>query len=261
MKFASSALLVGLVLSFGCSKDELVSEQPLVSVDNTIEGDVVVGNESKLLVRNAIGPVIVSSSGDSNRVHWFMNRVVTGRSNDVTEARAQLGLIELMSNSNGDTLTFASHYPLDMSRFRYTTLVSLSIPYRMRCIVDGVQGTTYISHLGADLVVRNAHSVIVIGQNASCDIASMDGGDTVEVAIPDSGFCTVQATTGDIILNIPALTSANVTARAINGSVSYSNLTFSGLSQLSDSLSGVLGGGSGRILLRTGGGNIIIRGL
>lgn len=261
MRFMASVLLGGLVFFFGCSKDDFVPEETLVSVDDRIEGDVATGIGRTILVRNAIGPAILSSSGDSTKVHWFMNRAVSGRSNDVNEARTQLGLIELSSYANGDTLAFASQYPLDMSRFRYTTLISLSIPYQMKCVVDGVQGTTYASHLGADLIVRNAHSVIVIGHNASCDIASIGGGDTVEVAIPDGGFCYVQAIAGDIALRIPMSTSAIVTARAINGSVSYSSLAFTGLSQSVDSLSGTLGGGSGRILLRTGGGSITIQGI
>lgn len=259
-KLTTTVLLFATAAFSSCTKvDDSLAVKDLVTVSDRVDREIAIVNENTVRVRNAIGSVIVDWGGDTSKVRWFMNRQVTGERE--SESRAQLSSIQLERQLNGDTVNFVSQYPLDMSKFSYATLVSLGIPYYMKTFVDGSGGSTLISNLGGDVVVRNAHGIKIINLNGSCDLSSSDGGDTVNISIPAGGFCFVTKARGKILLRIPVNTSATVSARATNGTVSHSSLTFSDLVQNADSLSGKLGAGYGQIRLRTGDGSIVIQGL
>ncbi|MBI5474059.1 MAG: hypothetical protein HY961_17115, partial [Ignavibacteriae bacterium] len=207
---STTFLALTCVMLLACKDDDLTGQKPLSTVEDRSNGEVVLTTEQVVMVQNAIGPVIVDWGGDSTKVSWFLNKQVSVYDDDTREARAQLNSIQLTNRLNGDTVIFASVYPADMSRFIYTALVSLSVPYRKKCYVNGVSGKTTISNLGGDVMVRNAHGVKVAGLNASCDVASIDGGDTIEVAIPVGGLCNIVAGTGNVLLRIPSSTSATL---------------------------------------------------
>ncbi len=261
-EFLKSTIFLALtcVMVLACKNDDLTGQKPLSTVEDRTNGEVALTIEQVVMVQNAIGPVIVDWGGDSTKVSWFFNKQVSVYDDDTREARAQLSAIRLTSRLNGDTMSFASVSPSDMSRFIYTALVSLGVPYRKKCYINGVSGKTTLSNLGGDVMVWNAHGVKIVGVTGSCDVASIDGGDTVEVAIPTGGLCKIVAETGNILLRIPSSTSATLGARAMNGSVSYSGLVINDRFHQGDSLSGKLGEGGGVINLRTGNGSIVVQG-
>jgi hypothetical protein len=74
-----------------------------------------------------------------------------------------------------------------MSRFGYEALLSLGVPYHMRCVVDNVNGSTSVANLGGEIIVRNSRGLNVTGFNGSCDILALEGLDNLEVALPSGG--------------------------------------------------------------------------
>jgi hypothetical protein len=255
---APSLVLPLLLIVSSCTKDDPVQLQDQVASDR-LSGESVLSSETTLNVRNGIGPVVIEWGGLEDRIRWFVNRQVTGY--DIRESRAQLQAIQLREQRGADTAYVATSYPVQMNQFRYEALLSVGIPYRMRCLVDSVDGSITIAHLGADVRIRNTHGVSIDALNASCDIMALDGPNTLNIILPDGGHCIVTAAEGDISLTVPASVSATVSARSRNGSVTHAGLSFGSLVQVVDSLSGMLGAGSGEIRLYTSRGNILIRGM
>jgi hypothetical protein len=189
----------------------------------------------------------------------MLDRKVNGENE--LDAKAFLSSIALTWEFGRDTLRFSPQTPTGIIGYSFSTLVTLGIPFRMPCVIDGVQGTTTVADLGANVVIRNVHAVVVQRLNASCDIISLDGGVSCEVALPPSGSCVISAVKGTITLKVPTNTSANVTARTSNGSISYTNLTFTELNQQTGTFTGKLGAGNAQVRLETNEGNIVIQGV
>ncbi len=254
------SILLLVALFAGCTKGVPDIVKSPETAGDQIDGSIPLANKRVVILKNSIGPAMLKWGGVKDSIRWGLSRQVTGENS--RDAAALLGSIGLFAESNGDTVRFYVQAPTGITRFTFSTLVSLGVPYdSMAYIIDGVQGTTTVADLGANLRIRNVHGVTVKRLNASCDIVSSDGGVTTEVALPPDGFCYITAVKGTITLKVPTNTSANVTARTTHGSISYSNLTFTGLNQQTGSLSGRLGAGNGQIRLETGEGNIVIQGI
>ena len=135
----------------------------------------------------------------------------------------------------------------------------MEVPYQMLCQIENATEGIYVFDLDSTLFINNAKDNIEIQRhNGSCEINTSKGNISVEIALPDSGFCRCSTSMGDIVMKLPVTTSATVYAKSNEGTVGYTNLTFSSLSQKTDFLSGTLGTGDGEIYLETQKGNIQI---
>ena len=264
MKLSFLPLCVSLAaLGAGCWNDLPMFEKPLETASDRIDGTLPLEGERAIALNNSLGSVSLHWGGVEDSIRWGLSRQVTGENKgDAALLLGAVGLIREFSASH-DTVRFFAQAPNTIPAYTFQTLISLGVPYdsMSHLIIDGVQGTTDVADLGTDLRIRNVHAVTVKRLNASCDILSADGGVNCEVAIPPAGSCVITATHGTITLKIPTNTSANFSAHATNGIVSYSNLAFTGLVQRADSLSGTLGAGNGQIRLETNEGNIVIQGI
>jgi len=80
------------------------------------------------------------------------------------------------------------------------------------------------------------------------------------ITVPSNLSITIDNVNGSIQLEIPQTTSANFSARLVNGSISLQNLILHNKVVTSKSLLGTLGDGQGTISLRTTNGNIDVLG-
>ncbi len=237
-------------------------ETPVLPMD-TVTGNVTGGHPIALQVRlltfkNTIGALRLTSAETDTHVNFRLASQVTNPAGPAPST--QLSAIQMVVDLRFDSLHFFINYPREEKRYRYAAEAVFLFPYRYACLVDSVQGTTTISDVGATLTVRNVRDIRVLRQAGSCSISSLGGGVYAEVTIPLNGRCIITAESGDITLKIPANTSANVTARTSNGTVTSVGLTYRTLAQQQTSLTGQLeAGGSGEIRLETGQGNISIQ--
>ena len=249
-------LLAACVTLMSCTKYEAPTTSPQ-TVSTTVTSAYALGGRTHIAVRNAIGPLTLIGGETDASVNIVMNLQVT--SLEGLKAFTQLSSIQVVDQSQGDTLRLVVNYPRSEPRYVYAAHPTFLTPYRVACSIDSVQGVVTVSDLGALLTIRNAHAVRVMRHDGSCNIESIDGGVYAEVKLSANGNCVVNVASGDITLKVPASTSANVTARSLSGTVSHSGLTFSGLNQQQSSLTGRLGTGNGEIRLETASGNIVIQ--
>jgi len=252
------AILIVLILPafVGCMNDDF---SPIVEpnlAEDRLDGEIPLTSGRTLIAENIIGPIIINGEGLGNVVRWFMNRQVMGE-DPVTTLSSQLPNIKLITDQSSESLKCEIHYPRDMSRFRYATLLSLGVPYNIACRINRVDGDLNVLDLGSNLWIQNAHMVKTLRINGSCEIGSLSSD---QMVLPVGGFCKVSAN-GTITLRIPSTTSASLFAQTTSGSVSYTNLAISNINQQQRSLKGKLGDGSGEIRLETARGDIIIDGI
>lgn len=258
----SLVLLLGVVAAIfltGCTKGAPPQATLLETATDELNSRFPVTIERAFLLNNHIGAINVKWSGSEDTVRWTLHRRVTGRSRE--EAHLLLSFILLLQQYLGDTTRFFPEPPSTVVGYTFAMDITMALPYRMPCIVDGVSGPVSVADVGADLIVRNVHAVTVRRLNASCDISSMDGGVDAEVAIPPGGSCVIRAEQGTIVLKIPSNTSAVVTVQAANGTITHNGLTFTQLNQQQGSLTGTLGAGNGQIHLEALQGNIVLQGV
>ncbi len=243
----------------GCTRDLPNEVTEPVSANDRIAGVAPLDSGLHVNIRNSAGSVVLKWAGVEDSVRWTLSRQTSGKNRG--DAVALLNLIQLIRQPIGDTVRYFPQTPAGVVGYTVSADLAIGVPFLTPCIVEGVQGTTTVSDLGADLTMRNVHGVLVKRLNASCNIASLDGGVDCEVAIPQGGSCTITAVRGTIILKIPTNTSADITARTTNGTISSSYLTFTTINQQPSVLTGRLGTGNGQIIVETGEGSIILQGV
>lgn len=251
--------VVWMAFMSGCTSGVPNDAKPLETAVSGHSGITHVSTARVVLLRNSDAPVILKWGGVEDSVRWIYHKQATGK--NIHDAYALLGLVQVFMEFSGDTIRFTTRTPATVVGYTISTLLRLDVPFRMPCVIDGVNGTTTVADLGANLVMRNVRGVTVQRHNASCDIVSLDGGVECEVALPPGGSCIIRAVRGTIILKVPTNTSANVTARATNGTITHTNLVFTGLNQQGGSLTGILGAGNGQIRVETDAGNIVLQGI
>ncbi|MBX2992113.1 MAG: hypothetical protein KF749_13230 [Bacteroidetes bacterium] len=190
------SVLFALLLS-GCTSDLPNDVTEPVSANDRIAGVAVLDSGLHVNIRNSAGSVVLKWAGVEDSVRWTLSRQTTGKNRG--DALALLNLIQLIRQPVADTVRYFPQTPAGVVGYTVSADLTIGVPFLTPCIVEGVQGTTTVSDLGADLTMRNVYGVVVKRLNASCNITSLDGGVDCEVAIPPGGSCTITAVKGTII--------------------------------------------------------------
>ena len=221
--------------------------------NSRVRGDLFIGVPSAIVIRNFAGPVIIDGQGIDSTLSWFLDKWVSARTQ--AEAEERFAQIQLDAITQNDTLYLDVQPP---ETFR--ALLSLTIPFQTVCIVRQVTGSTIVSNLRATFTGEGLQTTSLISHVGSSRILGLGGNISVQIVLPDSGYCNVQTETGDINLQIPSSTSATLSAKTRIGTISFTNLTIDSLNQIPMSLTGSLGAGLSAITLDTKAGNITIVG-
>jgi DUF4097 and DUF4098 domain-containing protein YvlB len=80
------------------------------------------------------------------------------------------------------------------------------------------------------------------------------------VTFPANGIIDMATVSGEIELDIPRNTSAELSANVVSGTISVINLSLRNVTRSPTTLQGTLGGGQGLISLGTTSGNIRVEG-
>jgi hypothetical protein len=250
-----SSLLAPVLLA-GCSNSEPAAPKQPQEVNEIVNGEIVLATEKLVVIRNPIGHVFVDGNGFDGFIRWRLYKETAAE----TKAQAidQLNAIHLLSSSREDTAYITVQSPAD-GRY-YFSQIELLVPHRMKCSIDEATGDTRIAQLGNVLRVQSARKVEVLKHSSSCQVASVEGNVAAETILPDGGYCRVFTNNGDIVVKVPAATSAMVFAQTGNGNITTSGLAFQSVNQQPLLLTGILGFGNGEIRLEAKQGNIRLEG-
>lgn len=140
----------------------------------------------------------------------------------------------------------------------YAANLSLNVPSGMICMIEHAYSFSY--DLSRLLTIQKTSYAKIRRHNASCQIDLTEGDIAIEISLSPEGFCRTSTKSGDILLEVPKATSAEVFAKSANGTVTYSGLSFTKIQQQSATITGTLGAGFGEIRLETAAGDIQMKG-
>jgi len=249
--------MIFLVLS--CSREEYTAPPTFETYGMREFDGIKLSGEHTLQAQNRIGSIYIYGQVLDDTIMVYIYKTITAESKEL--AQDHFADIRLKHSSHNDTL-YTSIDPVYHPKIeQYSCALFLTIPYQMTCMIQNTTETVSVSDLNSKLIVKNSNNEIeVIRHVGSCEVNTLEGNISIEVAIPDSGFCRGVTACGNILLKIPDTTSSRLSAYSHSGKVGYSNLTFANTVQKSDSLAGILKDGDGEIYLETKEGDIEIIG-
>lgn len=252
----SRMLLFFVILLIGC-KDNSSQSPDLTTYTNKSYGGTRLTNEKVLVVRNTNGLVNIQGAASTDTLTWYLFKSVQAETQ--VKGDEKFSFLKLSTQTVGDTLFVDVYSTVQESNLNCG--VTLTVPSGFICKIEEAVGDVTVSDLDSVLIIENASVVDLKRHNGSCQISGLAGNKSLELAFPDSGFCRVKISSGNILLKIPTDVSASVYAKSLNGVVSQKGLTITVVEQSSGFLSGKLGSGNGEIRLETSQGNIQIENL
>jgi len=157
-------------------------------------------------------------------------------------------VIETVQPESVDGVSYQVHYHIRVPRTWNITVGSVNGPANVECI-EGVVSLNLIQSEVALSTIRGDVAVDLTNGDVHGDV-SLSTGDE----------CEIEVTNGDIDLELSESVSAVLTASSITGSVEISDLQLHESQSARDSITGVLGDGTGIIMLRTINGAIRVSG-
>ena len=255
MKRKVISLAVASVLLVSCQKENSILQTH--PYNERSSGDLALDPVNVIVIENLLGPVIIQGNSDISRVGWFLDKWVNAESPSSADPVFSQILVNL--ESRNDTAFVAVRVP--PGTFSSSSLLSLSLPANIPCILRNIRGSSSVSYMKSNLVGENVATTTIVGQEGNCIVAGSSGNASLEISLPDSGLCSVTLVSGDIALKIPTATSAMLFAQTGDGTIFHSTLVIADSVRTEASITGKLGGGRGSIHLSTGKGNITITGI
>lgn len=256
IQILSRMLLFFVILLIGC-KDNSSQSPDLTTYTNKSYGGMKLTNEKVLVVRNTNGLVNIQGAASTDTLTWYLFKSVQAE----TEVKGdeKFSFLKLSTQVVGDTLFVNVYSTVNESNLNCG--VTLTVPSGLICKIEEAVGNVNVYDLDSVLTIENAPIVALTRHNGSCQISSGTGNNSLELFLPENGYCRVKISNGNILLKIPTNVSASVYAKSLNGVVSQKGLTIAVDEQSSGLLSGKLGSGNGEIRLETSQGNIQIENL
>jgi len=249
-------LFAFIILLIGC-KDNSSLSPDLATYTNKSYGGLGLTGEKVLVVRNANGLVNIQGTASTDTLTWYLFKSVQAETQ--VKGEEKFSYLKLSTQVVGDTLFVDVSSIVNESNLNCG--VTITVPSKLICKIEKAVGNVNVSDLDSVLTIENAPIVALTRHNGSCQISGGAGNNSLELALPENGFCRVKISSGNILLKIPSDVSASVYAKSLNGVVSQKGLTIAVDEQSSGFLSGKLGSGNGEIRLETNQGNIQIENL
>ena len=248
-----------ILLFAACSKDSTDFHDAYV-FDKKVNSGLSLNNEKVIICENSIGSVNIEGRVQEDTILVYMYKSVLTESQEYADSF--FPKMQLVSSSNKDTLSLSVNYDYNKNIQNLNCAVYLTVLYQMACKILNVKKKVTASYLDNELHVVDAFDDIeVIGHTSSCNLITSNGDITMQVDLPDSGYCIAETQAGDILLNLPKTASADVYVSAPTGTIGIFDLDLTNVVQTQDSLTAVLNNGHGTIRLMTNKGNVTLKGL
>lgn len=255
-------ILLALICVFisACSNEQSLSPELVTSTALTI-GEVRFKDKNVLIIRNDYGGVTVH--GNSlliETIPWQLDKSVEAES--YKSAIDNLPQITLQQRTQRDTVFVIVTAPAATATLKYASDVVLQIPAQMECIVEQASSLIKTTGLTAPLTIQESFfDISVENHTGELFINATTSEIHSQVSLPDSGICRIKTGQGNILLEIPATTSALVDLKTADGNISHTDLALTVQQQQPGILAGLLGAGRGQITLESGKGDIVLKSL
>jgi hypothetical protein len=200
-------------------------------------------------------------------------------SESMNDAKLHLPLLQVIVNEDIDKIFVETKQPDHSGGRNYVVSYYVRIPDTWRVSATQINGEIFIASVHNTVNVSQTNGKIelesiegsvntsqtngtftLLDVNGNVKGTLTNGNISGKVSIPKAGFCDLKTTNGMINLSIPQSTSADLSARVVNGKITIHNLSLQNASSTPNSLFGTVGQGDGRIDLGSVNGNISLVG-
>jgi hypothetical protein len=261
--YASGFFLAVFLLS-GCRGDNVSQTEDgrlvlgQAEVEEVVERGVAPGNRT-LMLTGTTGNIMLTGTETATANLEFVKRA---RGADTEDAQALLG--DIVIEESGDNQAY--RYVMQTEEPERTVVdVRGEVPQNVRLEIQMENGNAELSGIGGPLTIRHANGNVRIG-GAAADVQVEVLNGAIEVGyqdLPANGSVNLSVANGNLVLTLPASSSARIDAQTSAGYVNVTGLEFVNR-QLSpqgagNQFTGQLGQGTASIRLRTENGSITIQ--
>ena len=183
-------------------------------------------------------------------------------SDSVRDAEMHLGQLTVDRTTSEEDIRVRTIQPADTGGRNYIVEYTVTLPPHLEIDARNANGDVIVQSTANEVVARNANGDITVDDVVGDVLATLGNGSiTASVTLPLDGIIDMDVGNGSINLAIPQNTSAELSATATNGSVTFSNLNITNPVVTDNSVTGTLGKGHGTISLVVGNGTIGINGV
>jgi DUF4097 and DUF4098 domain-containing protein YvlB len=238
---------------------------------------IAVGGQSSLEITSVNGSIDVTGVPGADTVEIRGEKIV--KSDDSQEdALAALADLKISTEEKDDKVVVTSNQPDDDDHdYNVEYIVTVSADWKID--LKQVNGSISISSVDEEVSAETTNGSVLVDECKGSIVGSTTNGELVFIDVDGSiegkttngsieaimtlaaeGRCLLDTSNGNVTLDIPAATSADLSASVQNGRIEHTGLTFSDLEESETSLVGMLGEGNGEIDLETTNGSIEISG-
>jgi hypothetical protein len=220
---------------------------------------IALADRTSLRIAGINGSIDIDAAADADSVRIWGEKVVKSKSTD--DAWDHMDDLSVVVNSNQGEVYVRTEQPTGECLPGYEVQYHASIPATWQVDASTVNGSILVDSVAADVDVEVTNGgITLLDLTRNTTAVVVNGGISAHVDLPAAGSCVLTTTNGGIDLAIPTSTSAELSARVVNGTIIVSGLELTNRITTSVSTTGILGAGDGQIVLRTTNGSINVVG-
>ena len=229
------------------------------SVSETFEFSITIGNQDTFTISGINGAIDITGSATATTVEIWGEKIV--KSFSTLDAEAHLDELEVQVSSHSNEVNVQTNQPRDTDGRSYEVVYHVRLHSYWRVGVNNINGGVDVDSIHNKVTVDLTNGGVVLTDiQGDTDVDVVNGQIIGRIALPLSGSCRFGTVNGQVVLNIPEETTADLSASVTNGSIQISGLELQDLQISPRSVDGVLGDGNGSICLTTVNGTISVNG-
>jgi len=164
MKPIQFVVFVAAFLLISCEKEETIV--PTHQYNERTSSDLPLGPVSAIVIQNSLGPVIIDGGSDTSGVRWFLDKGILAEPPSAASQVCSQILVGL--ETINDTAYVSVHAPSTTAS--YSSLLSLTLPDNIPCVLRKISGTRDVSYLRSSFVGENVGASTILGRQGNCTV-------------------------------------------------------------------------------------------
>jgi len=231
-----------------------------VFTSKTYSESVIVNGHTNLLLNGLNGEVTIT--GMPGRNTMTVNAEARVGSTTLDDAQIGLNQLDVVLTDNGSNITIRTEQPANSLGRQYIVDYDITVPDNLSLSVNLVNGYVALNNM--------EDAVYVVVENGNVNFTEVHGNSSVSIdngsfigslSLHPESEVLISTVNGDINLDIPETTSAELFAQVRNGIIARENIDLENVQITNKTLQGIMGAGTGLIDLETVNGDIFIVGL
>jgi hypothetical protein len=263
-KFVIPISIISMILVLSLSSCLIID--PGNQVNNTnytareaFDFDIAVKYQKHIEIEGINGPITITGKTGISTVKIWGEKVVG--SDSYEDAEAHLKYLEVQISDKTEKISIETDQPSVTHGRNYQVIYNVIVPDNWDIAIANVNGRVKVDSLNGNVSIGLVNGDVVLTEILGNVCVGVTNGTVYsKVALPLNGLCMITTVNGQIQLNIPSNTSAELAAKVTNGTVNVSNLILKNMVSSRNSVSGVLGNGQGTISVESVNGTISVSG-